>query len=95
MSSIKLKSTNLLQLKRCVHFLRSSKVISNKIVRLPTKRRYITVNRSPHVNKQSREQFIQKTHIWCCIKISNSSLDTIIKENRHFFQKEVPAVFVS
>ena len=29
---------------------------------LPTKRVVITVNRSPHVDKKSREQFEQRTH---------------------------------
>ena len=29
---------------------------------LPTKREIITVLRSPHVNKKSREQFLLKTH---------------------------------
>lgn len=31
-------------------------------IRLPTRRTHFTVNRSPHVNKKSREQFKMETH---------------------------------
>lgn len=33
-----------------------------KVIGLPTLRKYITVLRSPHVHKKSREQFIIKQH---------------------------------
>jgi len=43
---------------------------------LPTKRRVITVNKSPHVDKKSREQFEIKTHKRL-IEIYNSKPQTI------------------
>ncbi len=43
---------------------------------LPTKRNVITVNRSPHVDKKSREQFEIKTHKRL-IEIYNSKPQTI------------------
>ena len=43
---------------------------------LPTKRSIITVNRSPHVDKKSREQFELKTHKRL-IEIYNSKPQTI------------------
>jgi len=43
---------------------------------LPTKRSVFTVNRSPHVDKKSREQFELKTHKRL-IEIYNSKPQTI------------------
>jgi len=43
---------------------------------LPTKRSIFTVNRSPHVDKKSREQFELKTHKRL-IEIYNSKPQTI------------------
>ncbi|MEA2076740.1 MAG: 30S ribosomal protein S10 [Candidatus Marinimicrobia bacterium] len=50
-------------------------VISGPIP-LPTKRSVITVNRSPHVNKKSREQFQIKVHKRI-IEILNTTTKTI------------------
>ncbi|MCK4813519.1 MAG: 30S ribosomal protein S10 [Candidatus Marinimicrobia bacterium] len=50
-------------------------VISGPIP-LPTKRTVITVNRSPHVNKKSREQFQIKVHKRI-IEILNTTTKTI------------------
>ena len=45
---------------------------------LPTRIEKFTVNRSPHVNKKSREQFEIRTHIRL-LDILNPTLDTIDK----------------
>lgn len=50
-------------------------VISGPIP-LPTKRTVITVNRSPHVNKKSREQFQIKVHKRI-VEILNTTTKTI------------------
>ncbi|MCD6446806.1 MAG: 30S ribosomal protein S10 [Candidatus Marinimicrobia bacterium] len=50
-------------------------VISGPIP-LPTKRTVVTVNRSPHVNKKSREQFQIKVHKRI-IEILNTTTKTI------------------
>jgi small subunit ribosomal protein S10 len=50
-------------------------VISGPIP-LPTKRSVVTVNRSPHVNKKSREQFQIKVHKRI-IEILNTTTKTI------------------
>ncbi|MCF7832904.1 MAG: 30S ribosomal protein S10 [Candidatus Marinimicrobia bacterium] len=50
-------------------------VISGPIP-LPTKRSVITVNRSPHVNKKSREQFQIKVHKRI-VEILNTTTKTI------------------
>jgi len=50
-------------------------VISGPIP-LPTKRTVVTVNRSPHVNKKSREQFEIKVHKRI-IEILNTTTKTI------------------
>lgn len=43
---------------------------------LPLKIKKFTVNRSPHVNKKSREQFEQRTHLRL-IEIDNATPQTI------------------
>ena len=45
---------------------------------LPTRREIVTVLRSPHVDKKSREQFEQRTHLRM-IDILDPTLDTIDK----------------
>ncbi len=45
---------------------------------LPTHRQVITVLRSPHVDKKSREQFEMRTHIRM-LDLRNPTLDTIDK----------------
>lgn len=45
---------------------------------LPTKKQIVTVLRSPHVNRKSREQFESRTHIRL-LDILNPTLDTIDK----------------
>ena len=45
---------------------------------LPTRREIVTVLRSPHVDKKSREQFEQRTHVRL-IDIFDPTLDTIDK----------------
>jgi len=45
---------------------------------LPTRREIVTVLRSPHVDKKSREQFEQRTHVRL-VDIFDPTLDTIDK----------------
>lgn len=45
---------------------------------LPTKKQIVTVLRSPHVNRKSREQFESRTHIRL-LDILNPTADTIDK----------------
>ncbi|TAY79708.1 30S ribosomal protein S10 [Rhizobium ruizarguesonis] len=45
-------------------------------VRKPTRKQHFTVNRSPHVDKKSREQFVMKTHSWM-VRIASPSERTI------------------
>ena len=64
----------------------SKKAKISKLVRLPTKTKKFTVLRSPHVNKQSREQFEIRTHKRLII------LENIIEKSIHnFIKKELPA----
>ena len=53
------------------------------VIPLPTKKTRITLLRSPHVNKQSREQFETRRHSRL-LKVKSSDQDTIIA-----FLKEV------
>jgi small subunit ribosomal protein S10 len=48
---------------------------------LPTKRVIITVNRSPHVDKKSREQFEMRTHkrLLEILEASNKTVDALQK----------------
>jgi small subunit ribosomal protein S10 len=48
---------------------------------LPTKRMVITVNRSPHVDKKSREQFEMRTHkrLLEILEASNKTVDALQK----------------
>jgi small subunit ribosomal protein S10 len=48
---------------------------------LPTKRVIITVNRSPHVDKKSREQFEMRTHkrLLEIMEASNKTVDALQK----------------
>lgn len=48
---------------------------------LPTKRVVITVNRSPHVDKKSREQFEQRTHkrLIDIIDFTPQTIDSLMK----------------
>ena len=47
---------------KIVRTVKSTGAIVSGPIPLPTERSVITVNRSPHVNKKSREQFELKTH---------------------------------
>jgi small subunit ribosomal protein S10 len=58
---LRLESYNLNLLEQFLITLREKK-IPLKLVRLPTKIKKFTVLRSPHVHKQSREQFEIRTH---------------------------------
>lgn len=61
------------ELRRAV--LRTGGIISGP-VRKPTRNEHYSPNRSPHIDKKSREQFVMRTHSWM-VRIGLPSKETI------------------
>jgi hypothetical protein len=63
------------------HFLNNIN-LEKVIVGVPTRRKFITILRSPFVNKTSREQYSQKLHkIRVIINIDDKKISSLIFEN--------------
>ncbi|WGH25014.1 MAG: 30S ribosomal protein S10 [Candidatus Shikimatogenerans bostrichidophilus] len=77
---LKLKSYDYILLEKSIkNIIKSIKytgVIINGPIPLPTKKKYFTVLKSPHVHKKSREQFILSIHIRY-LEIINANTKTI------------------
>ncbi|MCZ2357439.1 MAG: 30S ribosomal protein S10 [Bacteroidia bacterium] len=66
---------------KIVKTVKSTQAIVSGPIPLPTEKKIITVNRSPHVNKESREQFQVCTHKRLIDILSSSSktVDALMK----------------
>lgn len=50
------------------------------IVQLPTKKQLITVNKAPHIDKRSRDQFIYRVHtVVVCLNANEQIRDVLVR----------------